>query len=166
MIKIFSPSPLPAAIYCFSTTSLAGRRARTPGRPRACAAPSSLPPPLLPPLPPQPGSFAPGPPRFPPAPGPAGFAALPCCIPPIPGRHRGQPPGPARPGGVFLLTDSKTYLFGDIWGIFNFPRSAFFVVKHVVCKYRGNSTTEHFVVVLLSIKNTFCFSNKPHNQAF
>lgn len=156
MSTIFSPWPLPAAIYCFSTTSLAGRRARTPGRPRACAPPSSLPPnppPPLPPLPPQPGSFAPGPPPFPPAPGPAGFAA----------------PGPAPHRGVFLLTASKTDLFGGIWGVFSFPRSAFFfvvVVEHAVCKYRGNSTTEHFVVVLLSIKNTFCFSNKPHNQAF
>lgn len=34
MIKIFSPLPLPEAIYCFSTTSALGQRARRSSRPR------------------------------------------------------------------------------------------------------------------------------------
>lgn len=34
MIKIFSPSPLPEAIYCFSASSPLGQRARRCSRPR------------------------------------------------------------------------------------------------------------------------------------
>lgn len=163
MSTIFSPWPLPAAIYCFSTTSLAGRRARTPGRPHACAPPSSLPPnppPPLPPLPPQPGSFAPGPPLSP-------------QLSARPGLHPLAPPGqplaqPLTEGFFSLRPPRPTFLvvFGEFLAFHGVPFFFVVVVERAVCKYRGNSTTEHFVVVLLSIKNTFCFSNKPHNQAF
>lgn len=90
--------------------------------------------------------------------------------PQLPARPGLQPPAQPLTEGFFSSRPPRpTFLvgFGEFLAFHGVP--FFFVVvvvERAVCKYRGNSTTEHFVVVLLSIKNTFCFSNKPHNQAF
>lgn len=74
------------------------------------------------------------------------------------------PPGAE---AVFLRGNPQSCYFRDSSGILTFCEMLFVVVvEHVVCKYRERATAKYFVVVLLSIKNTFCFSNKPHNQTF
>lgn len=122
--------PLAAASsYLLLFNNLAGRAARQDAGTAPCVRASLLPAPKSSSSSSSPsspaGQLRPGTSPFPPAPGPAGFAS-----PPTPGAA----PGPAPHRGVFLLTASKTDLFGGIWGVFSFPRSAFFCCCCCCCR--------------------------------